>query len=111
MSRVNEDYLLNKIASRSVFNIAESKSETIRTLKLYYDDSPDYHEAVAEISNIDAFTSEEAFYYKVRSVAPQLDFEEIAIIKDYPYHATVAANIFIRYIQPEMKKLDNEKGR
>ena len=34
---------------------------------------------------------------------PEIDFESIEIIKEYPCGAEVVANLFEKYIQPQIK--------
>ena len=112
MSRIGEDYLLNKISSRSEFVLSESKAETIRYMESFgYEyfnikSEADWQSVRDEILNMNEFTSEEAFFEGVNSAVPEIDFEDICIVKDYPRSAELVAHLFINYLQPELKELN-----
>lgn len=114
MSRIGEDYLLNKISSRSQFVLSESKSETLRYMESFgYEyfgiKSEEAWESVRdEILNMHECTSEEAFFEGVNAAVPKIDFEDICIVKDYPKDAKLAAYLFIRYMQPIFKEMQAE---
>lgn len=59
MARINTDYLLNKIADRTEFDLEASKKETI---------------------------------------------ENISVVKRFPHGAEVVCDLFMKYIQPQIKK-------
>ncbi|RDY30310.1 hypothetical protein CG710_015360 [Lachnotalea glycerini] len=110
MSRINKDYLLNKISNRSVFYLEESRKETIKTVKKYgiplFEIKSGKHmsKIIKEIKDIEYGCSEEYFLRKVESIVPNIDFESIEIIKEYPSGSVVIADIFEKYIQPKIKE-------
>lgn len=110
MSRVDEEYLLNKLSYRSVFKIEESKAGTISNIKKhgqYYIDI-DSHEQmgsiVEKISDIVNDASEEEFIREVYDILPGADWEDIEVEKDYPYGARIVVRMFIKYLQPKIKE-------
>lgn len=110
MARVNEGYLLNKMSSRSEFFIDKSKAEIIETIELdgweYYGikSEEQWQEIRQEILDIDGCYSEEMYFLEVNKIVPEIDFESIRLVKDYPHGAYVAIDLFIKYIQPIMKE-------
>ncbi len=110
MGRVDEEYLLSKLSSRSVLDVAKSKAKTIKNIKEYGIDywgikDEKHLEAVVEyISDIDSGASEEIFIQEVAGIVPNIDWEEIEVYKDYPYGAKIVAEMFIKYLQPQIKE-------
>jgi len=110
MARVNDDYLLNKMSNRSRIYIDKSKEATIQTIEengwdcFGIKSEEEWKEIKQEINDIDDCSSEEYFFREVDSIVPQIDFECIEIIKDYPYGAYVVIGLFNKYIQPIIKE-------
>lgn len=109
MSRVDKYYLLNKLSSRSVFLLEESKKATIETIEdngfENYDikSEEDWEEYKQDILDIDT-CSEETFFRTVDDIMPYIDWESIIIEKDYPYGAKVVVDLFEKYLQPKIKE-------
>lgn len=109
MSRVDKYYLLNKLSSRSVFLLEESKKATIETIEdngfENYDikSEEDWEEYKQDILDIDT-CSEETFFRTVDDIMPDIDWESIIIEKDYPYGAKVVVDLFEKYLQPKIKE-------
>ncbi len=116
MSRVDQGYLLNKLSSLSEFDIGKSKAGTIRNIKEYGEDylgiryGKQLESVIEEISGIDNGASEETFTREVSEIVPDIDWEDIEIVKEYPYGAEVAVGMFIKYLQPEIKKEFGEQA-
>ena len=55
--------------------------------------------------------SEETFLRTVKYIIPGIDFESVAIEKDYPYGAKVVVDIFEKYLQPKIKEELGRKTR
>lgn len=110
MSRVGENYLLNKLSNRSVFQIEKSKKQTIENIKEmgidYWGikDQKELRSVIKEIDDIDPLSSEETFFREVQSIVPEIDWEFIETIKDYPYGAVIVVEMFMKYLQPEIKR-------
>ena len=95
MCRINPDYLLGKISSRSRFDIEQSKKETIDNIQKYYTDEEDIEDKIEEISELEC--GEEGFYMAVDRIMDDIDFESIECVKDYPDGAKVFCRIFAEY--------------
>lgn len=110
MCRVDEGYLLNKLSSRSVFKIAESKAGTIASIKKYGEDylginDWEQMDSITEkINSIDNGATEEEFLWEVCEIVPNADWEDIQIEKDYPHGARIVVEMFIKYLQPKIKE-------
>lgn len=110
MARVNSDYLLNKMSNRNKFFIDKSKANTIQKIEengwdcFGINSKEEWEKIKQKINEIDDSSSEEYFFREVDSIVPQIDFECIEIVKDYPYGAYVAIDLFIKYIQPLLKE-------
>ena len=110
MSRIDKYYLLNKISSRSVFLIDESKKQTIKGIEdngfeCYGIESEEQWELLKQdILDIDSCASEEMFFRIIDDIIPNIDWESIVIEKDYPYGAKVVADLFEKYLQPKIKE-------
>lgn len=102
MARINSDYLLNKIANRSVFDLEESKKQTIENIKEYEDLGCQLQDCIDEINDID-INSADVFFLKVDSIA-DIDYESIAVVERFPHGAEVVCDLFEKYIQPQIKK-------
>lgn len=109
MSSVDKYYLLNKLSSRSVFLLEESKKETIETIEdngfENYDikSEEDWEEYKQDILDIDT-RSEETFFRTIEDIIPDIDWDSIIIEKDYPYGAKVVVDLFEKYLQPKIKE-------
>lgn len=109
MSRVDKYYLLDKLSSRNVFLLEESKKATIETIEdngfENYDikSEEDWEEYKQDILDIDT-RSEETFLRKVDNIIPDIDWDSIIIEKDYPYGAKVIVDLFEKYLQPKIKE-------
>lgn len=109
MSRVDKYYLLNKLSSRSVFLLEESKKATIETIEdngfENYDikSEEDWEEYKQDILDIDTL-SEETFFRTIEDIVPDIDWDSIIIEKDYPYGAKVVVDLFEKYLQPKIKE-------
>lgn len=110
MARVNEEYLLNKMANRSRFYLDESKKATVKTIEQngFYcfgiKGEQQWREIEEQIYEIDEGASAEQFFREVESIVPSIDFECIEVIKDYPSGAYTVIGLFIKYVQPLLKE-------
>lgn len=109
MSRVDKSYLLNKLSNRNVFLLKESKEENIKHIEdngwEYYgiDSEEKWKECKQDILDIDT-CSGETFLRTIDDIIPDIDWESIIVEKDYPYGAKVVADLFEKYLQPEIRK-------
>lgn len=105
MSRINSDYLLNKISDRTVLDLEASKKETVENVINW--DGYDYSELKSfadEINDIYADNADE-FFYKVDHILPGgMVYDCIAIVKRFPRSAELICDLFTKYIQPQIKK-------
>lgn len=110
MTRINKDYLLNKISDQSVFDDEKSKEETIKAVKksgmsyMGIRDRKHMYEIINQINDIEYGCSEEYFIREIDSIIPQIDYEDIEVIKEYPHGAMVVVDLFEKYIQPKIKE-------
>lgn len=110
MSTLDQEYLLDKLSDRSVFDIRKSKNCIIADIKRYgmdffeIKDREQMDRILKEINDIDHDADEKAFFREVRNTMPDLDCGSIKIIKEYPHRAVTVVNLFIKYLQPEIKK-------
>lgn len=110
MGRVDKGYLLNKLSSRSVFLLEESRKELIKQIEYdgwdcYGIESEDeWERCKQDILDIASYCSEETYFRTVDDIIPDIDFESIIIEKDYPYGAKVVVDIFEKYLQPKIKE-------
>lgn len=103
MARINTDYLLNKIADRTEFDLEARKKETIENIIRYEDFGCELQEIIDEINDID-INSADIFFLKVNSIAKNIDYENISVVKRFPHGAEVVCDLFMKYIQPQIKK-------
>lgn len=111
MSRVGEDYLLNKLSDRSVFLLEESQKELIESIETYWYDfgfetEAEWKECKQELLELSSFDAgnEYAFFNRVQEIIPDIDSDSIYIEMDYPYQAKLIVNWFIKYLQPKIKE-------
>ena len=106
MCRIEADYLLGKISSRSHFNLEQSKTDTLEDLKL--NDYEISNDAIEQINDIDT-ASEETFYREcddiLRGENVMDTFELIGCVKEYPAGAVKFAEIFVENLQPHLRQL------
>lgn len=100
LSRINEDYLLDKISKCNVFNLERSKQETIERIKSYYEDADEDTKRDEQINSIREieFFGEEGFYIEADSIVENSDL--IEIVREYPRGAITICEVFKRYLQP-----------
>lgn len=101
MCRINADYLLDKISSRSKFDLEESKKSTIENLKLCYDEDEGLLDKINGINEINE--GGEEYFFMMADGIIKGDWESIDCIKDYPEGAKVFCRIFKEYLQPVLK--------
>lgn len=105
MSKVGEEYLLNKLSSRTKFLFLESLNDTLDNLDYKIDDE--------EIEKIKKFLictcNEYEFVEELQTFVDCLDYEDICIVKDYPSGAKASVGLFIKYIQPILKDMAKEE--
>lgn len=104
MVRINSNYLLNKIADRTEFDLEASKKETIENIENYEELEEDkLQECIEEINDID-INSADAFFLRVIDIVPDIDYESVSTVKRFPHGAEVVSELFVKYIQPQIKK-------
>ncbi len=110
MSRVGEEYLLNKLSSRAIFNVSKSKTETIKNIKKYgaeylgINDQEQMDSVISRIRDIDENVGEEGFCQEISDILPGIEWEDMEIEKDYPYGAKVVVGMFVKYLQPKIRE-------
>lgn len=103
MSRINEEYLLDKISSCSKFNLEKSKQETIERIKNYYEGSDEEtkcNEQIQDIKELEYY-GEEGFYMAADGIVDDSDL--IEIVREYPNGAVTICEIFKKHLQPLLK--------
>lgn len=105
MCRIDKSYLMDKISSRSLFDLEKSKKETIENIRSCYSEKEDYKSAISEIKDIEN-VGEEGFFIRASEIR-WLDFESIEVVKEYPPGAITFAELFIKYLQPELRREAN----
>lgn len=112
LSRVEESYLLNKIAERTEFDYESSKTNTLRNIELVFEDEPDTVEAIEtdiewQEGLSDMKDSAYAFYHEIEEILSNYDatdiHEYIECEMDYTSQAKRIANIFCTVLQPILK--------
>lgn len=109
MSRIDKYYLVNKISNRNIFLLEESKKGTIENIETNgfeeygIETEKEWEDIKNEILDIDTW-DEHYFYESVKNIVPVINWESIYTEKDYPLGAKVIAEIFDKYLQPEIKK-------
>lgn len=106
MCRINGSYLLDKIASRSVFNLKKSKDETIKNVKRDYPDDVMENEVKDAIKYIKSLQNKgkELFYEQILYNFEWMSVETICSEMEYPAGAVVFCEIFEQILQPILKK-------
>lgn len=113
MSRVDEEYLLKKLADRTEFDYEASKSQTIDNITSMYEDEPEtlnnileeveYEEAVSDMKY-----SAHDFYHEMDKILTDYGcmdrFETIICEMDYTANAKKIANVFCTVLQPFLKE-------
>ena len=108
--RIDKHYLLNKISDRSVFLLEESKKETIECIEdngwdcFGIETEEEWQECKQDILDIYMHSSEEYFFRSVENLIPDIDFESIIAVKDYPHEAKAVVDLFEKYLQPKLKE-------
>ncbi len=109
MSRIDKYYLLNKISDKSKFLLEESKKGTIENIELNgfkeygIETEEEWKEYKQKIMNL-FIEDERSFLDSVSYIIPDINGEDIYTEKDYPAGAKVIAEMFDKYLQPEIKK-------
>lgn len=118
MSRIEDGYLLNKIADKDQFDYEASKAETIENLKIYFNDEPDkvksiIDEVVCREMYDDMSDDKDAFYRSMDDILSDNDvcdtFEVITVVLDYSAGAKKIVQIFHDVLQPLLKAEQTEE--
>lgn len=112
MSRVNEDYLLGKIAEEDQFNFEVSKEKTIANIKQWFEYEPDEEkvtEIMSEINYRVYYTGDQNyFYHEIDEILEDYEIpdahELIHIEMEYSAQAKRIAKIFCEVLQPVLKE-------
>ncbi|MBQ3492510.1 MAG: hypothetical protein IJA88_00200 [Clostridia bacterium] len=104
MTRISEDYLLNKLSDRTEIDWDETEKEAIKCFDIYAKDKKRKKEFLYELKHVDQ--NEVRFYDFMEEFT--YDIEASYFCKDYPVRAQVIVAIFKKYLIPELKK---ELGR
>ena len=102
MARINKGYLLNKIADRTVFDLETSKKGTIENIT-EYEDVGHLQDIIEKINDINVHSAD-GFFFEVDSIVSNIDYENISIAERFPHGAEVVCELFVKYIQPQIKK-------
>jgi len=106
MSRIDVNYLLSKIATKSMFNLKASKEQMIQAILEYDEGIKSNDKRLAQIIDIDDCSSEDMFYIAVAWITNDLCDFEINIIKEYQANAKTFGEVFIEYLQPILRSND-----
>ena len=113
MSRVDESYLLNKIADRTEFDYEASKAATIRNIEMVFEDEPETVDTIngrieCKECISDMKYSDRDFYHELEEILYEYDatdvHEYIVCEMDYTANAKKIANVFCTVLQPILKK-------
>ena len=66
---------------------------------------------IKNIKDIPELLTEESYLYHVKDIIPKIDWEAIPIEKAYPYNAQVVSEMFINYVQPQIKNDFEERKK
>lgn len=106
LSRAEYEYLLSKISNKSVFDLKTSKEQLIEYVKSNSDkygvDKTKH--IIEDIKDMGDYLIENEYLYQVQNIVPKIDYESIPVYKDYPYNAKVVIDMFMKYVQPQIKK-------
>lgn len=110
MCRIEADYLIGKISSRSHFDLERSKTDTLESVRICgYEISED---AIERINAID-YESEDIFFRECDDILHEEEvsdtFELITVVKEYPMGAVKFAELFCKVLQPQLKTLEESK--
>lgn len=108
MCRIEKDYLIGKISSCNIFDLKESKGETIQNLKGCIGncdcDESNILNAIKEIESSDYY-DEDSFYDSVYDLVEDFaDEDNIKICYRYPERAQTFCRIFVDYLQPILRE-------
>lgn len=113
LSRVSKEYLLSKISDKNIFDIKTSKEQLIEYVK-HNEESygvDNIEDIIKNIKDIPELLTEESYLYHVKDIIPKIDWEAIPIEKAYPYNAQVVSEMFINYVQPQIKNDFEERKK
>ena len=105
MARIDEGYLLGKIASESVFNFEESKRQLLEEAKSR-DCTCRQIQAMEWIEDC----GWELFFAKVQEILAW-DYYETPMVMEYPPGAITFAKLFVEYLQPLLRKGDGDDAK
>lgn len=100
MTRISEDYLLNKLSDRTEIDWDETEKEAIKCFDIYAKDKKRKKEFLYELKHVDR--NEVRFYDFMEEFT--YDTDASYFCKDYPVRAQVISKIFTKYLIPELKK-------
>lgn len=110
MSRLNDDYLIQKISSFSVVDGGRTAANLHEMLSEFVDDDFDFEE-VSELC--EAYSNFDDTYNALTDAL--VDIDEVSdydiyqcIEMDYPPNAKKIVDVFIRHIKPKLIELDKE---
>ena len=113
LSRVSKEYLLSKISDKNIFDIKTSKEQLIEYVK-HNEESygvDNIEDIIKNIKDIPELLTEESYLYHAKDIIPKIDWEAIPIEKAYPYNAQVVSEMFINYVQPQIKNDFEERKK
>lgn len=101
MQQINDKYLLGKISGRTRFDEKSSKENLI----CWIQSEPEAERLEKEIKEIDT-SSAEQFIREIEDIDGMEDYSDLweCIEHDYPQSAKTFCKIFVRYVQPEIRK-------
>ncbi len=115
MARIEEEYLLSKIADRNTILFEPSVEKTIKNIKEVFSGRPEkeVNEICTAVREIDRY-SDEGFFYEVDDILSHYGYTDalhiVEIEKDYPLRAKTFAKIFCTIIQPAIRRQLSESA-
>jgi hypothetical protein len=114
LCRLDKSYLLDKLSARYVFELAQSKKETIRNVLDCGYELPE--DDIQSINDLDCY-SEESFYNECDEILRFSNakindrFELISCVKKYPVSAISFVNVFCDVLQPVLREEERMKQK
>jgi hypothetical protein len=114
LCRLDRQYLLDKLSGRCVFDLAQSKKDTIKNVLDNGYELPE--EDIQSINDLDCY-SEESFYNECDEILRFSDanindrFELINCVKNYPVGAITFVDIFCDVFQPILREEERLKRK
>lgn len=112
LSRLDKEYLLYKLADKTVFNLDASIRETVKAIRDRFDgeNNAELESVIEKIERLkEYFYDSNSFYYDCDAILRttslgECSFDIIDVVKEYKTGTTTIADIFINELQPLLKQ-------